>query len=80
MCQRMPCDVHRATTLAGIARRGARVYLTAKGRQLVDRAVVARFAEAERLLQGMTGKDRARLEVQLRDLLLQLGGAATEPR
>jgi len=55
-------------------RRGIRVALTESGLELVDRAIAARFEEAEDAVRGISGRDRASLEKVLRRLLVRLEG------
>ncbi|MEM7051431.1 MAG: MarR family transcriptional regulator [Acidobacteriota bacterium] len=50
-------------------RRGRSVALTKSGRELVDRAIAARFASAEELMASVAASDRDRLADLLRDLL-----------
>lgn len=51
-------------------RRSRSVQLTDEGRELVDRAIEARFRVAERQLSALTREDRNALEHLLRQLLL----------
>jgi DNA-binding MarR family transcriptional regulator len=51
-------------------RRGRLVELTAKGRRVVDRAVVDHIAEEEKLIAPLSRSERARLAALLRKLLL----------
>jgi DNA-binding MarR family transcriptional regulator len=51
-------------------RRGRLVELTAKGRQVVERAVVDHIADEERLIAPLTRSERRRLAELLRKLLL----------
>ena len=53
-------------------RRGVQVRLTPTGRRLVDRAVAARFAEAQEFAATLPAADRARAEAILRRLLHSL--------
>lgn len=49
-------------------RRGLLIGLTAKGRRSVDRALEAHLANEERLLSGLSGAERRRLDALLRKL------------
>ena len=49
------------------------VVLTEEGLQLVDQAVVARFEDAARAIEGLRASDRKTLERLLRDLSLMQG-------
>ena len=51
-------------------RRGRLVELTAKGRRVVDKAVVDHIADEERLIAPLTRSERQQLAVLLRKLLL----------
>ncbi|HYR93363.1 MAG TPA: MarR family transcriptional regulator [Methylomirabilota bacterium] len=51
-------------------RRGRLVELTPKGLRLVDEAVVAHFANEDRLLKGLTARERSDLAGLLKKLLL----------
>lgn len=53
-------------------RRGVRVSLTESGLELVDRAIEARFAEADGAVDEVSARDRASLERILRRLLSRL--------
>jgi DNA-binding MarR family transcriptional regulator len=53
-------------------RRSVQIELTAKGKQLVDRAVAARFDEAREVAGLLSSRERATLERSLRNLLLPL--------
>ncbi len=53
-------------------RRGVRVLLTEAGIELVDRAIEARFAEADSAIAGLGSRDRTSLERILRRLLGEL--------
>ena len=53
-------------------RRGMNVQLTAKGRRLVDRAVPEHIAGEERMLSGLTKRDREQLDRIMRKLLAHL--------
>ncbi len=53
-------------------RRGVRVVLTKRGRELVDRAIEARFTDADGIVGEMSLRDQRALEKLLRSLLLQL--------
>jgi len=53
-------------------RRGVRVLLTEKGRELVDRAVELRFDEARDAATRLPASERARLETLLKRLLAEL--------
>ena len=56
-------------------RRGVRVSLTPSGLKLADRAIEARFAEAEEAVSVLSAKDRAELERLLRRLIAGLEAA-----
>ena len=53
-------------------RRGVRVELTERGRELADRAIEARLAEAESAVASLSERDRSSLERILRRLLADL--------
>lgn len=55
-------------------RRGFRIVLTKKGRELVDRAVVGHVENEERLLAVLSRSDRETLNGLLKKLLLSFGG------
>ncbi len=57
---------------AGDDRRSVQVELTPRGRRLVDQAVESHLANEERLLDGLSRRDRAALERLLRSALLAL--------
>jgi DNA-binding MarR family transcriptional regulator len=50
-------------------RRGVRVTLSKKGLALVDRAIAARFAEADSAVATLSAREQATLEKALRRLL-----------
>ncbi|MDA8017318.1 MAG: MarR family transcriptional regulator [Thermoanaerobaculia bacterium] len=50
-------------------RRGRAVRLTVRGRELIDRAIEVRFADADTSLEGLTDEERVTLEGLLRRLL-----------
>jgi hypothetical protein len=60
-------------------RRGRLVELTTKGRELVDKAVVAHLANEERMLSGLSASERTRLADLLRKLLLSEPFRALDP-
>jgi DNA-binding MarR family transcriptional regulator len=60
-------------------RRGRLVELTAKGRELVDKAVVEHLANEERLLAGLSASERTKLADLLRKLLLSEPFRALDP-
>ena len=53
-------------------RRGVRVHLTARGREVIDAAIHARFMAAETSVQGLDSAERLTVEAGLRRLLLSL--------
>ena len=53
-------------------RRGVRVELTERGRELADRAIEARLAEAESAVASLSERDRSSLERILRRMLADL--------
>ena len=53
-------------------RRGVRVLLTEAGIELVDRAIEARFAEADSAMAGLSTRDRTTLDRILQRLLAEL--------
>jgi DNA-binding MarR family transcriptional regulator len=54
-------------------KRGYRIALTRKGRELVDQAVVAHVDNEERMLAPLSESERKALNTALRKLLAQLG-------
>jgi DNA-binding MarR family transcriptional regulator len=60
-------------------RRGRLVELTAKGRDLVDKAVVEHLANEERMLSGLSAAERTKLADLLRKLLLSEPFRALDP-
>jgi DNA-binding MarR family transcriptional regulator len=54
-------------------RRGFRIALTRKGRELIDRVVVAHVENEERMLSPLTKAERETLNQILRKLLLSVG-------
>ena len=54
-------------------RRGYRIALTRKGRDLIDKAVVAHVENEERMLSPLTKAERETLNQLLRKLLLSVG-------
>jgi DNA-binding MarR family transcriptional regulator len=60
-------------------RRGRLVELTPKGLKLVDEAVAAHFANEDRLLQGLTDRERTTLASLLKKLLLSEPFQALDP-
>jgi DNA-binding MarR family transcriptional regulator len=60
-------------------RRGRLVELTMKGRELVDEAAGEHLANEERLLNGLSASERARLAYLLRKLLLSEPFRALDP-
>jgi DNA-binding MarR family transcriptional regulator len=60
-------------------RRGRLVELTPKGLKLVDEAVVAHFANEDRLLEGLTARERATLAGLLKKMLLSEPFQALDP-
>jgi DNA-binding MarR family transcriptional regulator len=60
-------------------RRGRLVELTAKGRELVDKAVVEHLANERRLLSGLSAPERRNLAELLRKLLLSEPFRALDP-
>lgn len=57
-------------------RRGTRIRLTAKGREVFERAAPAHLANERRLLAALAPDDRDRLAALLRTLLIDLDGPA----
>ncbi|MEW4528690.1 MarR family transcriptional regulator [Maioricimonas sp. JC845] len=53
-------------------RRSVRVRLTRKGRSVIDKAIAARFQEADEALQSLPKRDRKQLADLLRTLLVDL--------
>lgn len=53
-------------------RRGVRVCLTARGREVIDAAIHARFMAAESSVRGLDSEERLAVEAGLRKLLLSL--------
>ena len=53
-------------------RRGIRVALTPRGKQLIDRAVEAHAGNQDRILVGLSAADRKQLAALLRKLLVSL--------
>lgn len=53
-------------------RRGVRVVLTEEGREMAERGVAARFADATELSNTLSASERSKLESLLRKLLLGL--------
>jgi DNA-binding MarR family transcriptional regulator len=53
-------------------RRGVRVCLTARGREVIDAAIHARFMAAESSVCGLDSEERLAVEAGLRKLLLSL--------
>ncbi len=53
-------------------RRGVLIELTAKGRQLIDRAIAARFDQAQSVVDHLSQREREHVEHALRQLLVQL--------
>jgi DNA-binding MarR family transcriptional regulator len=60
-------------------RRGRLVELTAKGRDLVDKAVVEHLVNEERMLSGLSAAERTKLADLLRKLLLSEPFRALDP-
>jgi len=60
-------------------RRGRLVELTAKGRRLVDKAVVDHIADEEKLMAPLSRSERGRLAALLRKLLLSEPFRALDP-
>lgn len=54
-------------------RRGYRIALTKKGRELIDRALVAHVENEERMLSALTKSERQALNAMLRKLNASLG-------
>jgi DNA-binding MarR family transcriptional regulator len=53
-------------------RRGVRVQLTHRGREVIDAAIHARFMAAETSVRGLDSEERLAVEAGLRKLLLSL--------